>query len=197
MTVAVGIEIQIAGRSGSAPGQLQGGTPGAESFRSNWQDQLASLSSVGEGRGAGVPALVQSAAKGLNADATKIEFSQPGGSSNPERAARSESTKAAAKAQERTASEVGSPAAGTPIHIPSSEIRNIAEARINPAKAEISASSLSAHGSDDFTAKATNDSSFVASRGVAAVGAGQRQGEQTVPMARPAEIHSLGQVNSG
>src|ERR1700677_12386 len=44
MTVAARIEIQVAGHAEPGRGQVQDKPPGAESFRSKWQEQLDSLS---------------------------------------------------------------------------------------------------------------------------------------------------------
>jgi hypothetical protein len=49
MTVAARIEVQVAGHAGPAQGQVQNKPPSADSFRSKWQEQLASLSGGSEG----------------------------------------------------------------------------------------------------------------------------------------------------
>lgn len=54
MTVAARIQIQVEGHSGQAPIQVQGRTPGAESFRIQWQDQLAFLGGGADGASAAI-----------------------------------------------------------------------------------------------------------------------------------------------
>jgi len=195
MTVAAGIQIQGAGQAGPTQGPAQSRMPGAESFRASWQDQLASLSGEAEGRnanaalGTGVPAVRLGGAKGLEAGSAKGAGRQPGGTSSLDRADRNGKTKAAGKGLERTTAEAGTPLAAMLPQIPASEVRNIAQIRIDPGRAEGTASLWGAHPPEDEAAGPLGLSSMVAAGRFASGGDGLTEGTQTAPGARPGETH--------
>jgi hypothetical protein len=255
MTLAAGIEIGAPARFAPVQGQVPGKTPEAESFRSKWQDQLASLVSGAEshsadletgedpreemiagrsqtptagaplqlrivgtqqvaqsklaagqpsgasrGSGAaseiGVPAVRQRAVNGAVAGSAKVEIRQPGGPSNPERAARSDDPKAAEKNPKQTAAEGVSPAAATPLPILAGEVRSLAEPRSNAADAEKASSSVSATESGILAGGAMSDSSWGASHNLAAGGGDISDGTKTVSAAKTPEIRASDQAES-
>lgn len=278
MTVAARIEVQVAGHAGPAQGQVQNKPPSAESFRSKWQEQLASLSGGTEGSsgsletgeestdeiasggshdsmaelfppllslpsprlmslplkrgaaqqgaqvqpamgrplnvapkanlavGAGTPGTGRTIAKGLEAASPRIETGQPGGSSSPVREAKSEGTKAAVAAKnqrlvamEGASSLVATPMSSvvvTPIQIPTSEIRNTAQARTNSGKVETSTPSTSPREADTLRASPPGVSSLVVSSRAAAGSGGLTDGKQAVPPPRFGEVGSTNQAES-
>jgi hypothetical protein len=140
--------------------------------------------------GTGVLAQRQSLVQGLVSDPAKVEVRQPGGSSNPERATKPEDAKTAVapKDQQPIAADGASPVAATLTQVPAIEIRS---------KTETPVSSLSVNQPDLTTPGAMSHSSKAESRAVAASAGSVTEGSQPVPPARPAEMHSTGQAESG